>query len=278
MAAKQAGADRIIVTGTSQDARRLEVAKSLGRRRRDRRAERRIRSRACRRSPADAASTSSSTAQSAAARRRRCSASRPPSAAAARWSCRAKATRSSPTFPIGRLTRKGMTLKSARGHSYRAVELALQHARHASLPARPDHDAPVRAGEVDYAIKSVGGQGAPGAIHVSVMPWSAADAVVPTSQQLVDAIRMLTQRGAHRPQRPRQRAARRAARSTSTRAPPSRASLTAADIVAVDFDGALRRGRARSRRWSSRSTPRSTARGADVQRRDAHAPASGPRC
>jgi hypothetical protein len=24
---------------------------------------------------------------------------------------------------------------------------------------------------VDYAIKSVGGQGAPGAIHVSVMPW-----------------------------------------------------------------------------------------------------------
>jgi len=25
--------------------------------------------------------------------------------------------------------------------------------------------------EVDYAIKSVGGQGAPGAIHVSVLPW-----------------------------------------------------------------------------------------------------------
>jgi hypothetical protein len=25
--------------------------------------------------------------------------------------------------------------------------------------------------EVDYAIKSVGGVGAPGAIHVSVMPW-----------------------------------------------------------------------------------------------------------
>jgi hypothetical protein len=25
--------------------------------------------------------------------------------------------------------------------------------------------------QVDEAIKSVGGQGAPGAIHVSVMPW-----------------------------------------------------------------------------------------------------------
>jgi threonine dehydrogenase-like Zn-dependent dehydrogenase len=25
--------------------------------------------------------------------------------------------------------------------------------------------------EVDLAIKSVGGEGAPGAIHVSIMPW-----------------------------------------------------------------------------------------------------------
>jgi threonine dehydrogenase-like Zn-dependent dehydrogenase len=76
-----------------------------------------------------------------------------------------------PDFPMGRLTRKGMTLKSARGHSYRAVELALYHlaARQFPLDLMTTH----RFGlaEVDYAIKSVGGVGAPGAIHVSVMPW-----------------------------------------------------------------------------------------------------------
>jgi threonine dehydrogenase-like Zn-dependent dehydrogenase len=76
-----------------------------------------------------------------------------------------------PDFPIGRITRKGMTLKSARGHSYRAVELALhQLASHRfPLELMTTHKFGLR--DVDYAIKSVGGQGAPGAIHVSVLPW-----------------------------------------------------------------------------------------------------------
>ena len=76
-----------------------------------------------------------------------------------------------PDFPIYRVTQKYATLKSARGHSYRAVELALQHlaARRFPLELMTTH----RFGlaEVDYAIKSVGGAGAPGAIHVSVLPW-----------------------------------------------------------------------------------------------------------
>ena len=97
MAAKQAGASCIIVTGTSKDARRLEVAKPLG-------ADevidvtKRMRSRASWRSPAAAASTSSSIAAAAEARRRCCWASRPPSAGAERWSCRARATRPSRIF------------------------------------------------------------------------------------------------------------------------------------------------------------------------------------
>ena len=30
---------------------------------------------------------------------------------------------------------------------------------------------PIYPADVDYAIKSVGGEGAPGAIHVTVLPW-----------------------------------------------------------------------------------------------------------
>ena len=76
-----------------------------------------------------------------------------------------------PSFPIGRLTRKGITLKSARGHSYRAVELALHQLATHRFPLDLITTHRFGLAEVDYAIKSVAGQGAPGAIHVSVLPW-----------------------------------------------------------------------------------------------------------
>ena len=170
MASKQAGADLVIITGTSKDTRRLEVAKAFG---------------------ADAvidvnsedplarvmeitggrgvdvvldctvgAGTAPTLLGIEATKRR-----------GGTMVVQGEGNQKFPDFPIGRLTRKGMTLKSARGHSYRAVELALHTLASHRFPLELMTTHRFKLGEVDYAIKSVGGQGAAGAIHVSVMPW-----------------------------------------------------------------------------------------------------------
>jgi threonine dehydrogenase-like Zn-dependent dehydrogenase len=170
MAAKQAGASRIIVTGTSKDTRRLEVANIFG---------------------ADAivdiqkqdalavvqevtqgrgvdvvidctvgAGTAPTVLGIEATKRR-----------GGTMVVQGEGNQEFLSFPIGRLTRKGMTLKSARGHSYRSVELALYAIASRRFPLELMTTHRFSLLEVDYAIKSVGGVGAPGAIHVSVMPW-----------------------------------------------------------------------------------------------------------
>jgi threonine dehydrogenase-like Zn-dependent dehydrogenase len=170
MASKQAGADRIIVTGMSKDARRLEVARALG---------------------ADAvidvekedalarvlemtdgrgvdvvldctvgAGTAPVLLGIEATKRR-----------GGTMVVQGEGNQEFPSFPIGRLTRKGMTLKSARGHSHRAVELALHQLASHRFPLELMMTHRFGLTDVDYAIKSVGGQGAAGAIHVSVLPW-----------------------------------------------------------------------------------------------------------
>ena len=76
-----------------------------------------------------------------------------------------------PNFPVGKVTVKFITIKSARGHSYRACELALaQLASHRfSLEKVTTHTFGLK--DVDLAIRSVGGQGVPDVIHASLMPW-----------------------------------------------------------------------------------------------------------
>src|SRR5206468_10588598 len=170
MAARHAGADLVIVTGTSKDGRRLDVARAFG---------------------ADAVidveredplprileitggrgvdvvidctvgAGAAPTLLGIEALKRRGGA----------MVVQGEGNQEFPSFPIGRLTRKAITLKSARGHSYRAVELALRQLASHRFPLELMMTHTFGLADVHYAINSVGGQGAPGAIHVSVLPW-----------------------------------------------------------------------------------------------------------
>jgi len=170
MAAKQAGADLAIITGTSKDARRLEVAKALGADavidvQKDDPLERVMQLTSGRGVDVVVDCTAGAGTRAVllgieATKRR-----------AGTMVVQGEGNQTFPDFPIGRLTRKGMTLKSARGHSYRAVELALNVLASRRFPLDRIMTHRFGLAEVDFAIKSVGGEGAPGAIHVSVMPW-----------------------------------------------------------------------------------------------------------
>jgi threonine dehydrogenase-like Zn-dependent dehydrogenase len=78
-----------------------------------------------------------------------------------------------PNFPIGKMTVKAITLKSARGHSFEACELALQQIASKRFPLEKITTHTFGLNEVDLAIKSVGAQpgGVADVIHASLMPW-----------------------------------------------------------------------------------------------------------
>jgi threonine dehydrogenase-like Zn-dependent dehydrogenase len=76
-----------------------------------------------------------------------------------------------PDFPIKKLTEKAITIKSARGHSYRACELALEQLASGRFPLEKltTHRFPLE--QVDHAIRVLGGENDEDVIHVSLMPW-----------------------------------------------------------------------------------------------------------
>ncbi len=76
-----------------------------------------------------------------------------------------------PNFPIGKVTVKYITIKSARGHSYKACELALQQLASKRFPLELLTTHRFGLKDTEYAIKSVGGEGAKDVVHVSLMPW-----------------------------------------------------------------------------------------------------------
>ncbi len=76
-----------------------------------------------------------------------------------------------PDFPVKKLTEKAITIKSARGHGYRACELALAQlaARRFPLELLTTHT--FGLDDVDRAIRAVGGEVETDVVHVSLLPW-----------------------------------------------------------------------------------------------------------
>jgi threonine dehydrogenase-like Zn-dependent dehydrogenase len=163
IAAKAAGADRVIVSGLSRDAHRLEVATALG-------ADLTVQ--ADRESlyekvmaategrgvdiSLDAAGGADTMAQAIHAAKKNgqvffAAASQDPDARD--------------------LLARRLTLRPCRGHSYHAVELALQYIAAGRFPLHLMATHRFGLEETDLAIRTLGGEGAPGAIHVTVMPW-----------------------------------------------------------------------------------------------------------
>jgi threonine dehydrogenase-like Zn-dependent dehydrogenase len=170
IAAKAAGADLVILTGLARDQRRLEVGRQLG-----------------------ADFTIEADGEDVRDRVREITAGRGVDAAVDTTSApssemvplmidavKRKEGRivvqsiggTIPDFPIEKMARKYITVKAARGHSYAAVELAIQRIASGKFPLGLLTTHHFGLDGVDMAIKSTGGTGMPGAIHVTVLPWS----------------------------------------------------------------------------------------------------------
>jgi threonine dehydrogenase-like Zn-dependent dehydrogenase len=76
-----------------------------------------------------------------------------------------------PNFPVGKITVKCITIKSARGHSYKSCELALEQLASKRFPLEKVTTHTFGLKDVDLAIRSVGGRGVRDVIHASLMPW-----------------------------------------------------------------------------------------------------------
>jgi threonine dehydrogenase-like Zn-dependent dehydrogenase len=73
--------------------------------------------------------------------------------------------------PIREIKNRYLTVRAPRGHSYRAVELALQSLARTTLPVDEVCSHDFGLDDVDLAIKATAGKAVEGAIHVTVDPW-----------------------------------------------------------------------------------------------------------
>ncbi len=76
-----------------------------------------------------------------------------------------------PDFPLKKMTEKAVTVRSARGHSYRACELALDQLGSGRFPLELLTTHTFALADADRAIRAVAGEVDDGVIHVSLLPW-----------------------------------------------------------------------------------------------------------
>jgi threonine dehydrogenase-like Zn-dependent dehydrogenase len=167
IAAKGAGADRIIVSGLSRDAHRLEVATGLGadftiQADRENLAEKVMAITEGRGVDisVDAAGGPDTLMHAIRAAKKN-----------GQVLFAASPSSMHPDFHAADLLARRLTLRPCRGHSYQAVELALRYIGSGRFPLHLMATHRFGLAETDLAIRTLGGEGAPGAIHVTVMPW-----------------------------------------------------------------------------------------------------------
>jgi threonine dehydrogenase-like Zn-dependent dehydrogenase len=76
-----------------------------------------------------------------------------------------------PDFPLKKMTEKCIALRSARGHGYRAVELALDQLASGRFPLERLATHTFGLADVDHAIRALAGETGEDALHISLKPW-----------------------------------------------------------------------------------------------------------
>lgn len=76
-----------------------------------------------------------------------------------------------PEFESDLLITRFLTVRGMRGHSYQAVKLAIEIIASGRYPLELMCSHVFPLAEVDAALRTVGGEGLPGAIHCAVDPW-----------------------------------------------------------------------------------------------------------
>jgi len=75
------------------------------------------------------------------------------------------------SFDLDQVINKQIVLRGTRGHSFEAVELALQTMAQGRFPLEKMSSHVVGLKDVDIALKMVGGESAERSIHITVDPW-----------------------------------------------------------------------------------------------------------